>query len=53
MEAAADVLVSGDEDIRWARAQLNPLLILTPAEFFAWIEGGASVPIVRPAPTPI
>ncbi|KON79303.1 putative toxin-antitoxin system toxin component, PIN family [Azoarcus sp. PA01] len=38
IEATADVLVSGDEDIQAARAQLNPLLVLTPAEFSAWLE---------------
>jgi uncharacterized protein len=37
-QAAADVLVSGDEDLQAARNQLQSILILTPVEFSVWLE---------------
>lgn len=39
LAAATPVLVSGDSDLLALQGSVNPLLILSPAEFQAWLDG--------------
>jgi predicted nucleic acid-binding protein len=39
LAAASPVLVSGDADLLALQGSVNPLLILSPADFQAWLDG--------------
>jgi len=39
LAAATPVLVSGDADLLALQGSVNPLLILSPADFQAWLDG--------------